>query len=275
VPLAYFITFVCYGTWLHGDERGSVDLGHNVPGTPYLPADVERLKAEQELMDQPPYELDHRRREVVLKTVQEVCAHRGWSLLAAHVRSNHVHIVAQAVAKPEKVMNDFKAYASRRLNEAGLDDRDRKRWARHGSTRYLWKPEHVEAAIHYVVHEQGEPMAVFENSTRELKLNRDRKGTAGHTLHEPGAPMGRALTLPIRTPYVEFEIFEPASEKDVPTGTVARAKATCLCCGTVLPPARVRAQLREQRGGADVIFDEHGKRIWWCTLAGCGFAQTQ
>jgi hypothetical protein len=34
-------------------------------------------------------------------------------------------------------MNDFKAYSSRRMNEAALDTKDRKRWARHGSTRYL------------------------------------------------------------------------------------------------------------------------------------------
>jgi adenine-specific DNA methylase len=61
------------------------------------------------------------------------------------------------------------------------------------------------------------------------------------------------------TPRIEFEIFEPKKDSDVPNGTVARAKATCLCCGTVLPPDRVRAQLREQRGGADVIFDAHGK----------------
>lgn len=63
-----------------------------------------------------------------------------------------------------------------------------------------------------------------------------------------------------QTPRVEFEIFEPAMDKDVPPGTVSRAKATCLCCGTVLPPDRVRAQLREQRGGADVIFDDKGDR---------------
>ena len=25
IPLAYFITFRCYGTWLHGDSRSSVD----------------------------------------------------------------------------------------------------------------------------------------------------------------------------------------------------------------------------------------------------------
>lgn len=64
-----------------------------------------------------------------------------------------------------------------------------------------------------------------------------------------------------KPPYVELEIFEPKIEKEVPNGTVTRAKATCLCCGTVLPPERVRAQLSEQRGGADVIFDEKGNRI--------------
>ena len=61
-------------------------------------------------------------------------------------------------------------------------------------------------------------------------------------------------------PGVEFEIFEPKAEKDVPGGTVTRAKATCVCCGAVLPPERVRAQLSSQRGGADVVFDAKGRR---------------
>jgi len=55
-------------------------------------------------------------------------------------------------------------------------------------------------------------------------------------------------------PQVEFEIFKPKADNEVPTGTVTRAKATCPCCNMVLPPERVRAQLAEQRGGADVIF---------------------
>ena len=62
-------------------------------------------------------------------------------------------------------------------------------------------------------------------------------------------------------PEVAFEIFEPTVESDVHAGTVNRAKATCLCCGTVLPPERVRLQLSEQRGGADAIFDGGGERI--------------
>ncbi len=62
------------------------------------------------------------------------------------------------------------------------------------------------------------------------------------------------------TPRVEFEIFEPGTDKDVRAGTVARARATCPCCGAVQPPERVRAQLAAQRGGADVAFDERGRR---------------
>jgi len=64
----------------------------------------------------------------------------------------------------------------------------------------------------------------------------------------------------VAAPELEFEIFEPKSDKEVPDGTVTRARATCLCCGTVLPPERVRAQLAAQRGGADVVFDERGRR---------------
>ena len=41
---------------------------------------------------------------------------------------------------------------------------------------------------------------------------------------------------------------------------MSRAKATCLCCRTVLPPERVRAQLAAQRGGADAVFDEQSNR---------------
>lgn len=82
--------------------------------------------------------------------------------LAVHVRTNHVHVVVEAEhVSPEKVMNDFKSYATRRLNQLGCDGPERKRWARHGSTRWLWKDEEVREAIRYVVDEQGEAMSVF------------------------------------------------------------------------------------------------------------------
>jgi len=62
-------------------------------------------------------------------------------------------------------------------------------------------------------------------------------------------------------PRVEFEVYEPETDREVCAATVTNAKATCLCCGAVLPPDRVRAQLAAERGGADVIFDAEGSRI--------------
>jgi len=63
------------------------------------------------------------------------------------------------------------------------------------------------------------------------------------------------------SPHVEFDIFEPKADNEVHGVTVTRAKATCLCCDAVLQPERVRAQLSEQRGGADVLFDKEGNRV--------------
>jgi putative DNA methylase len=64
-----------------------------------------------------------------------------------------------------------------------------------------------------------------------------------------------------RPPGIEFEVFQPGSEKEVPRGTVARGNATCPACARVLAVERVRVQLRQQRGGADTIFDSKGNRI--------------
>jgi hypothetical protein len=66
----------------------------------------------------------------------------------------------EAEIPPVRVMNDFKAYASRRPNRMGLDGPNRRRWARHGNTRWLWKPQHI---MQYVVAEQGAAMRVFES----------------------------------------------------------------------------------------------------------------
>jgi REP element-mobilizing transposase RayT len=162
LPLAYFITFGAYGTWVHGDERGSVDRGHNLPGTPYLAPDHFRFECEQSRTSEQPYLMDEARRIHVLEAVRQACGKRGWDLLAVHVRQAHVHVVVAAADTPEKVMHALKGYASRRLNEAGLDGRDRTRWARHGSTRYLWNRRAVDDAVTYVVDEQGAPMAVYD-----------------------------------------------------------------------------------------------------------------
>ncbi len=104
-------------------------------------------------MDQPLYHLDQIRRDAVLEAIQEVCAHRGWSLLAALCEAIPLHTVVEAEVPPERVMTGLKA----------LEEPNRKRWGRHGSTRWLWKPQHVSAAVQYVVAEQGDVMSAFES----------------------------------------------------------------------------------------------------------------
>ena len=152
---------------MHGDLSGSVDRHQNLPGSDFLPPDTNRASTEKRLMRQSPYELDKTSRGIVLKSIVESRSYKGWSILAVHVRRNHVHVVVQAQGAPEKMLNHFKSYASRALNQTGKEVSKRMRWARHGSTRYLWKPEHVRAALEYVVYGQGKPMAVWE-SAREM-----------------------------------------------------------------------------------------------------------
>jgi REP element-mobilizing transposase RayT len=159
--VTYLISFACYGAHLHGDESGSVDRLHNLPGTRAIAADAGRAALERRLMSQPPYSLDQLRRDAVLAAFLQRASLRGWTILAAHVRANHLHLIIDADAAPERVMNDLKAYASRHLNALGLDAANQKRWARHGSTRWLRDQKNIEAAIRYVIEGQGDPMALY------------------------------------------------------------------------------------------------------------------
>jgi REP element-mobilizing transposase RayT len=159
--VTYLITFASYGAHLHGDESGSVDRTHNVPGSRMIDPNSNRAFAERRSMLQLPYTMDQARREIVLASLAERAAMRGWNLIAAHVRTNHVHVVIAAEDPPERVMNDLKSYASRCLNQAGLETSDRKRWARHGSTRCLYERANVDAAVRYVIEKQGQPMSIY------------------------------------------------------------------------------------------------------------------
>ena len=160
LPNAYLITFRCYGTYLPGEE-GTVDNRRNHFGGPAFAFQAEWRSFSQAALRFPPYKLDAERRELVLKAVKDICKQRHWDLFAAHVRTTHVHNVVRAPVPPERVMTALKAFASATLNRAGFEDSDTRRWARHGSTRYLWTKKDVAGAVHYVVDGQGEPMAVY------------------------------------------------------------------------------------------------------------------
>ncbi|MCH7988051.1 MAG: transposase [Planctomycetes bacterium] len=112
-PLAYLITWTTYGTWLPGDERGWVEsgkMGIRGPDASRKQHAVERMKSE-------PVSLCPDERQLVEETIRKHCEIRKWALHALNVRTNHVHLVITAPVIPEKVMSQFKAWCSRRLNE--------------------------------------------------------------------------------------------------------------------------------------------------------------
>jgi hypothetical protein len=71
IPLAYFITFRAYGTWLHGDERGSVDRFHNTFGLPRLPPNPLRRNYERRMLKRPPTYLSKNRRAAIERGIRE------------------------------------------------------------------------------------------------------------------------------------------------------------------------------------------------------------
>ncbi len=157
-PIAYFITWSCKGSRLHGDPRGSVDMQHNVYGEEFVPPEPSRHDRERANLKGGPLILTTAQRRLVLQTLREVAEHRGWELIAEAVRTTHIHVVVAAPEHtPERVMEDLKAWCTRRLRDAGLIARDAKPWTRHGSTRYVWKPDGLAEAVDYVREMQDVP----------------------------------------------------------------------------------------------------------------------
>src|SRR5688500_9393457 len=107
-PLAYFLTWNTYGTWLPGDERGWIEFRRGWQ----LPDPIRELEAAAR-MSEDACRLDREQREVVEAQIAETCRVRGWELLAVNCRSNHVHVVVVADRAPKIVRNQLKAWCTR------------------------------------------------------------------------------------------------------------------------------------------------------------------
>lgn len=142
-----------------------MDKEHNVYGEACVEPNERLVNFRRTLMKQGPYVMDAARRKIVLRAIQDLVEFRKWFLWAAHVRTNHVHVVVglgDESKTPERMMTEMKARATRLLHEAELDANEREHWTRHGSTRYLRTEETLNRAIYYTLFEQGEQMEVYE-----------------------------------------------------------------------------------------------------------------
>lgn len=147
-PIAFFLTWVTYGTWLPGDARSWEEYKHGwqLPNTS-LEADWESRMSEDAVR------LTNDQRCAVEAQIKEICQHRGWILHAVNCRSNHVHaLVSAGNAHPKKIRVDLKAYTTRCLNS--LDPSRKNRWAERGSIRWVYTDNDLEAAAIYVIDRQ-------------------------------------------------------------------------------------------------------------------------
>jgi REP element-mobilizing transposase RayT len=149
-PLAYYLTWPTYGTWLPGDERGWVQRGSG-----RQPPDPVRKREAEAKMTEDACRLDHEQRAVVEKTIAEHCRIRGWELYVVNCRSNHIHVVVAANIKPEAVRSQFKTWCTRKLKELerqrrGNGDVRENWWAERGSRICINDEDGLEAVIQYV-----------------------------------------------------------------------------------------------------------------------------
>lgn len=155
-PLAFLLTWTTYGSWLPGDSRGWVDgQGQMQPPNESL------VRAARQSMAESVVTLSSEQRLLVEQTIREHSQIRGWFLHAVNCRTQHVHVVVTAFGlSPPAVMNQFKAWCTRRLKEkhtAGSKTPRKKWWTQKGSKRQLFDESALEAAIRYVVEGQEGP----------------------------------------------------------------------------------------------------------------------
>ena len=162
-PIAYLITFRCYGTWLHGDERGSVNKFNNRYQSPFLEADKNWETENKYKSKGNPVALNAEQRVTVEQTIREVCEYKHWVLHTVNVRTNHIHtVVSTGNYSAKAALNAFKAYSTKNFRKYNLWNFEHSPWSDKGSERYLWNEKSLAAAIEYVASRQGEDLPDFD-----------------------------------------------------------------------------------------------------------------
>jgi REP element-mobilizing transposase RayT len=145
-PIAFFITWTVYGTFLQGDERGWRKWGKGKQKPQPLLANWrrERLKYPIEL-------LDAEQREAVNSEIHRFCELRGWRLWAHNARTNHVHVVVTAARYAgSKVRDQLKANCTRVLREKWSTFVDRPVWTVGGDWECINTEDELERVVLYV-----------------------------------------------------------------------------------------------------------------------------
>jgi len=145
-PLAYFITWTVYGTFLQGDARGWRRRGAGIqPPQPRL------AEWRQDRLRHSIVLLTPEQRGVVAAEAERLSRFRQWQLWAVAARTNHVHVVVTAAHHSGDVVRDqLKANCTRVLRTDWPLFQDRPVWTTGGDWRCINSEDDLEHAIAYV-----------------------------------------------------------------------------------------------------------------------------
>jgi REP element-mobilizing transposase RayT len=75
-------------------------------------------RAAHSRLKSPPIFLSEAQAAAVLDQFHETASYRGWQCLAVAIMRTHIHLISAVAGdpNPDSVLNDYKAYASRKLN---------------------------------------------------------------------------------------------------------------------------------------------------------------
>ena len=145
-PLAFFITWTVYGTFLQGDARGwrKWKVGMQIPKLHLAQWHADRLK-------HPVLLLNEFQRQIVKNEISRFCEWRCWKLWAHDARTNHVHVIVHAPGyKGSQVRDQIKANCTRVLRENSDEYKDRAVWTVGGDWQCLNDIDELNHAVLYV-----------------------------------------------------------------------------------------------------------------------------
>ena len=145
-PLAYFITWTVYGTFLPGDERWwrHRQQGASGPSVGLRQWTKDRLVHPIKL-------LTSDERIACESAIDEICDFRGWTQWARSARTNHVHVLLTGTdKKPELIRDQIKAKCTLEIRKTNLSFVDRPIWTKRGDIEFIDTEDEINECQIYI-----------------------------------------------------------------------------------------------------------------------------
>ena len=165
-PLAFYITWTVYGSFLQGDVRGwrKWGKGMRAPQPRLAQWRADRLKYEVLVFDD-------EQRNCLATEIERLCGIRNWKLWAQNVRSNHIHVVVHGPSYTgAKVRDQLKANCTRLLRQQWQVYVDRPVWTEGGDWECINSLDDLEQVIAYVLDAQDRKNNNHENGSFREQL---------------------------------------------------------------------------------------------------------